>query len=218
MNNMLGLNVHDPTKDLSEKDAKILRQFRDAFEAKKPADAGNVPLTNKITSTDSLPKCGWRPLDDETLYRYLCADRRDGEFHPDLSMKRLLMALQDRRDYRTDEMEQLVRSPGPPPKKPRIAREPPSLEPGADGKLNICSLPPDALAEVVACLCHQPYYGGQTHYEKYVENVYPALRSIPGLYSTLRKSSRFQFLQADAKQDYGFSRFYDHMEFQGGQC
>ena len=49
-----------------------------------------------------LPPCGWRPLDDHTLWRFLVADRRKGAFDRPASAKRLASALLWRKEETVD--------------------------------------------------------------------------------------------------------------------
>lgn len=107
MNHLVGLTfpTNDPLEHLHHEDASVLARFRQEFETHKPARTTTVPLTHQIVDSSDLPPCGWRPLDDATLYRFLCADRdKKGNFHPDLSMTRLRNALQFRRDHKVDEI------------------------------------------------------------------------------------------------------------------
>lgn len=82
----------------------------------------------------------------------------------------------------------------------------------------ICSMQPDLLAQIVAFLCYNPHHGGQTECRLYVQDVYPLLRSIPGLYSRLSQSKHFKFLQADAEQDHNLAMFYMQMEDAAGDA
>lgn len=86
---------------LKEKDAIVA--FRLAYEEQKPS---NFPRNEPsfVISNSSLPPCGWRPLDDWTLYRFLCADRRHGDFFLDKSLQRLQNALVFRKESGADEI------------------------------------------------------------------------------------------------------------------
>lgn len=118
MNHLVGLDVECPTKSLSATDAATLAAFRGAHEAAKPTDfldghegnstsssrSGGSSLQTSAHEVDpaTLPPCGWRPLDDATLYRFLCADRRNGKFQPDKSRERLARALSFRKEEGVD--------------------------------------------------------------------------------------------------------------------
>merc|ERR1711862_1067681 len=90
------------TKNLNPNEAAALAAFRDAYNAARPSTHPNLEEVSYQVSTSSLPKCGWRPLDDATLYRFLCADRRDGQFFPDKSATRLKNSLVFRRNGNVD--------------------------------------------------------------------------------------------------------------------
>lgn len=95
----------------------------DALEEKKEASTTSCHLKNDLNSmsnflqptyevsNNDLPESGWRPVDDFTLYRYLNADRNknNGTFDIDTSCRRLLDALQFRKDRNCDTIVQNVK-------------------------------------------------------------------------------------------------------------
>jgi len=122
MNHLAGLDVECPTTSLSQDDAAVLAAFRGAHEAAKPVreddrsygvdydggsdascDLRQTSVSHRVDSS-SLPPCGWRPLDDSTLYRFLCADRRGDKFQPDKSSSRLRKALSFRKEEGVDDI------------------------------------------------------------------------------------------------------------------
>lgn len=92
------------------------KQDDESEEEKKEASSSSCILridTNSMSkqrepkyeiSNHDLPESGWRPVDDYTLYRYMNADRNknDGTFDIDTSCRRLLDALQFRKDHDCD--------------------------------------------------------------------------------------------------------------------
>uniref|UniRef100_A0A7S4NFW5 CRAL-TRIO domain-containing protein n=1 Tax=Odontella aurita TaxID=265563 RepID=A0A7S4NFW5_9STRA len=104
MNHLSGLD-HVPSLSLPTDDAAALDSFRATHEAARPPsfESSIRSPTHEIATSD-LPPCGWRPLDDVTLYRFLCADRRNGKFQPMQSALRLKRALKFRKDEGVDEI------------------------------------------------------------------------------------------------------------------
>lgn len=108
MNHLAGLQVECETlRSLSAADEATLASFRKAHEAAKPD--GTNDRNNDVLQTsrhnvdpDQLPPCGWRPLDDVTLWRFLCADKRNGKFQPEVSHARLKKALSFRKEAEVD--------------------------------------------------------------------------------------------------------------------
>ena len=80
----------------------------DTSEEKKESSWNSTPMVHHEPkyeiAHDELPESGWRPVDNFTLYRYLNADRNknDGTFDIETSCKRLLDALQFRKDHDCD--------------------------------------------------------------------------------------------------------------------
>ena len=108
MNHLSGLQhaVFDLSA-LSSDEAESLSAFRAAYEALRPSSLDPSPAIDTptfVVSTSSLPPSGWRSLDDCTLYRFLCADRRQGEFQPETSLLRLKNAMAYRRLEKADEV------------------------------------------------------------------------------------------------------------------
>ena len=96
---------------LSDEDATALKKFRTTYNASRPPTSDDTDKPRFLVTTNELPACGWRPLDDITLYRFLCADvvessRSGKKFQPDVSLDRLLRALQFRKDQRVDDLLQ----------------------------------------------------------------------------------------------------------------
>ena len=108
MNHLAGLQVECETlRSLSATDEATLASFRKAHEAAKPNDANDCNADVLQTSRHDvdpgeLPPCGWRPLDDVTLWRFLCADERNGKFQPEVSHARLKRALSFRKEAEVD--------------------------------------------------------------------------------------------------------------------
>lgn len=112
MNHLAGLQVECETlRSLSAADAATLDSFRKSHEAAKPNETianqnngGSDTLQTSRHEVDpaDLPPCGWRPLDDVTLWRFLCADKRNGKFQPELSHARLKKALSFRKEAEVD--------------------------------------------------------------------------------------------------------------------
>ena len=102
MNHLAGIKLHrDPLANLTDDERAVLSSFRTAYHATAPegCDAEAAP-TYKLTAP--LPNSGWRPLDDVTLWRFLCADRRKGKFNPKAALERLTGTLKWRKDARMD--------------------------------------------------------------------------------------------------------------------
>ena len=107
MNHLAGLQVECETlRSLSAADAATLDSFRQSHEAAKPDDANfcgdSLQASRHGVDPAQLPPCGWRPLDDVTLWRFLCADKRNGKFQPELSHARLKRALSFRKEAEVD--------------------------------------------------------------------------------------------------------------------
>lgn len=121
MNHLVGLDVPDPTVDLSVDEKKRLDSFRklhesDGAELKRPDPPPLPPSSSSDlrvlttprfeVSTSDLPHPdGWRPLDDCTLYRFLSADRDNkGKLDESVSIERLRKALAWRKQNEADEV------------------------------------------------------------------------------------------------------------------
>ena len=70
------------------------------------AAAAKAPAAEHLVASADLPSpSGWRPLDDVTLYRFLCADREGGgAFRVQTSLERLRDALEFRRAEGVDDL------------------------------------------------------------------------------------------------------------------
>ena len=104
MNFLADLPISDPLQSLTDTERSELAVFRKAFEATMPAElscrVGTIEPA--FQPTLPLPPCGWRPLDDHTLWRFLVADRRKGAFDQMASAKRLASALLWRKEETVD--------------------------------------------------------------------------------------------------------------------
>ena len=109
MNHLVGLkNVGNSTlAELSEEETAALEFFRKSYNAARPQDVDESSLPTFSIQANELPPCGWRSLDDSTLYRFLCADHHGGSFQMKKSLDRLKRALQFRKDCKADEILQL---------------------------------------------------------------------------------------------------------------
>ena len=87
---------------LSEDEAKSLDDFEEAHTQRKPNNSNEDSTPVFAGLNDAIGDDGWRELDRFTLYRFLCADKLDGEFQPDKSMDRLHRALRYRKESNTD--------------------------------------------------------------------------------------------------------------------
>jgi len=117
---------------ISADDVIAIKEFRESYNASRPTDY-NIK-NDSIQSTswcppEDLPPCGWRPLDDITLYRFLCADRRNGKFQQDASLDRLLKTLVYRKEQKADEILRAITTEGSiPSEQPELSRLLPHLE------------------------------------------------------------------------------------------
>lgn len=117
MNHLCGLPVNYKLS-LSEDEAVALDTFRTAYNDCRPTSmpssdneknesapvVDTIETATLLAETDQLPECGWRVLDDITLYRFLCADRENKNFQQELSLDRLRRAMKFRKDNRVDEL------------------------------------------------------------------------------------------------------------------
>ena len=102
MNHLAGLQVECETlRSLSAADASTLDSFRKTHEAARPS-GDTLQTSRHEVDPAELPPCGWRPLDDVTLWRFLCADKRNGKFQPEVSHARLQKALSFRKEAEVD--------------------------------------------------------------------------------------------------------------------
>ena len=127
INHLAGLDLPvDALAGLTSDEREVLATFRRQYdlhrrrkkrEKKKTlADVRLATLEPAYEYLEDLPESGWRPVDDITLYRYLCADRhKDGSFDLDASHQRLLGAMQFRREYSCDLIVKNVLSNSIPP-------------------------------------------------------------------------------------------------------
>ena len=103
MNHLAGLQVECETlRSLSAADASTLYSFRKSHEAARPDGDNTLQTSRHEVDPAELPPCGWRPLDDVTLWRFLCADKRNGKFQPEISHARLQKALSFRKEAEVD--------------------------------------------------------------------------------------------------------------------
>ena len=101
MNHLCGAFDGDTVKEMAlEAEIEPLAAFRASYYAHADADPSAVPTWEMDPSM--LPDSGWRALDDVTLLRFLRADKRKGEFQPQVSLARLLKALQWRKRMCSD--------------------------------------------------------------------------------------------------------------------
>jgi len=102
MNHLCNLDIKLPSLSLSKDDSIALEKFRNAYNAKRPPEIITEDVA--VWCPDELPSCGWRALDDITLYRFLCADRRNDKFNHDASLERLLKTLLFRKEHGVDDI------------------------------------------------------------------------------------------------------------------
>lgn len=101
MNHLCGAFDGDTVKEMAlEAEIEPLAAFRASYYAHADADPSAMPTWEMDPSM--LPDSGWRALDDVTLLRFLRADKRKGEFQPQVSLARLLKALQWRKRMCSD--------------------------------------------------------------------------------------------------------------------
>lgn len=96
MNHLCGLDsiAHRYLSDISVDDAMVLKSFRTDYNSHKSRDKENDDKPVWIVPPDNITE--WRPLDDVTLYRFLCADAEKGIFQPEKSLDRILRAMEFR--------------------------------------------------------------------------------------------------------------------------
>ena len=103
MNHLVGLELAgEQLPGLSAAEREALTAFRTVHEANRPEGAAAAP--SFAVEAETLPASGWRELDDVTLFRFLCADRRKGKFCPEKSAKRLRGALAWRQERGVDQL------------------------------------------------------------------------------------------------------------------
>jgi len=113
MNHLCGLDNMKCLSSISTDDAIALEQFRETYNARCPSDMPKndeeLLIPTWYPNYKDLPSCGWRPLDDLTLYRFLCADRnKNGKFQQDISLDRLLQTINYRREQKADEILEAI--------------------------------------------------------------------------------------------------------------
>ena len=101
MNHLTGLELQSPWPrgPLTAEEQSALAQFRAAHN-----EGGDEASSPEWNLSQPLPESGWRPLDDQTLWRFLAADRRSGAFNFEASRTRLEGTLRWRRAYGTDSL------------------------------------------------------------------------------------------------------------------
>lgn len=96
--------------ELEEEEEKKEASSSSCFLHSDPNSMSKLFEPKYEISVNDLPESGWRAVDDYTLYRYLNADRNknDGTFDIETSCRRLLDALQFRKDRNCDVIVQSV--------------------------------------------------------------------------------------------------------------
>lgn len=99
------LRAHGVNDGDADGEEKKELSFHDSSHVSSIAGPPIYEINSEKATGASPPSSGLRPLDDVTLYRYLVADRKsNGTFDEDASYRRLIAALQFRREVSSDDI------------------------------------------------------------------------------------------------------------------